>query len=148
MVLRNDDVQEATRQLRAPPPPPPPLPPLLWRQAQIDALAATPATPIPWTAPTWGASCTGPDREPVPYLEHRRGRRTVFIRALDPDNLLRHEPDRPPNEPRPPEPDPDDSDDDSPLEHYVFPKKQSRRSGHRRGCNSAHYASSISSFRG
>jgi hypothetical protein len=148
MVLRNVDIQEATRQLGAPPPPPQPIPPPLWRQAQIDALAATPATSVPWIAPTWGASCTDPDREPVPYLEHRRGRRTVFIRAIDPDNLLRHERERPPHEPRPPEPDPDDSNDDSPMEHYVSPKKQSRRSGRRRGANAAHYASSISSFRG
>ncbi len=34
------------------------------------------------------------------------------------------------------------------MEHYVSPKKQSRRSGRRRGANTAHYASSISSFRG
>ena len=123
---------------------------LPWRQAQVDAadaLAQTPVPPVPWTAPTWGARCTDPDGEPVPYLEHPRGHRTAFICALDPVNLLRHEPERPRSE-RPPELNEKDSDGDSPMEHYASPKKQSRRSGRSRPNTAAHYASSASSFRG
>jgi hypothetical protein len=107
-VFRNEDIVEAARQLLVPPPLP--LPP--WRQAQVDALASIPAPPVPWTTPTWGASCTDPEGEPTPYLEHRRGYRTAFIRALDPDHLLRHEPKRPPGSARPPEPDSETSGDD------------------------------------
>jgi hypothetical protein len=70
----------------------PPLP--AWRQAQVDSLAnAPPIPPARWTLPTWGSeSSSEPSREPDTYLSHRNGRRTATIRALDPDNLLRHEP--------------------------------------------------------
>jgi hypothetical protein len=111
MVLHNEDITR--KLLDSPPLPPPP-----WCQALIDALRSTPAPPLPWTAPTWGASFTDPDSEPIPYLEHRRGHRTAFIRALDPDHLLRHESECPRPTP-PPEPDSDDSDWDSDDRDYA-----------------------------
>jgi hypothetical protein len=69
----------------------PPLP--AWRQAQVDALPTPPTRPPPWPAPAWGANPQPePSHEPDSYLSHRTGHRTVMIRAIDPDHLLRHEP--------------------------------------------------------
>ncbi len=132
-VFRNMDFNkaEARQRLQSQPPP---LPPSPWRQAQIDSLAQ-PLASTPWAVPTWGTSSSDPDREPIPYLDHRRAR--------DPAHLLRHEPDLP----RASRPDPDE-EDDSPMESYASLKRQSRRSGRHRAPVSAHYASSASSFRG
>ena len=62
-VFRNIDVDEAAAQQRLQSQPPP-LPPPPWRQAQLDYLTQPPA-PAPWSVPTWGASSSDPDREPI-----------------------------------------------------------------------------------
>jgi hypothetical protein len=77
----NDDLFPPRQSLPDPP---------AWRQAQAVDLTR-PIISTPWTLPTWQTSSsteTNPDREPHPYLSHRRGYRTATIRALDPDNLL------------------------------------------------------------
>ncbi len=143
-ILRNEDINAAPDNIR-PLPPPMQIPP--WRQAQLDALAAAPAPATPWTLPTPTAMHADPDNEPVPHADHRPGHRTVFIRALDPDHLLRHEPEgsRPAQTPAP---NTEDSDEDSPMASYASPKPRSRRSGHGRTRTAKHYASTASSFRG
>ncbi len=137
--LRHQLMSEVTQ----PRPPSVPLPP--WRQAQLDALAAAPAPATPWTLPTPIAAHADPDCEPVPASNSRPRHRTVYIRAIDPDHLLRHEPELP-RFARLPEPDGETSEDDSPMEHYASPKPRSRRSNHLNRVK--HYASSASSFRG
>ncbi len=103
------------------------LPPSLptWRQAQVDALLAPPLPPPPWPAPAWGSNPDiEPSHEPDSHLSRRNGRRTVMIRAIDPDHLLRHEP--------PPAPGPrrlptqDYASDDS-LESYASAKTRRTR---------------------
>jgi hypothetical protein len=140
-VLRNEDIKTAHDTAR-PLPRPLPIPP--WRQAQLDALAAAPAPALPWTLPTPTAAHADPDNEPVPQVDNRPGHRTVFIRALDPDHLLRHEPEGP----RPPKPNTEDSDEDSPMASYAAPKPRSRGSRHGRTRTAKHYVSTASSFRG
>ncbi len=94
---RPDDIADATwrraNDALFPPRQSPPDPPA-WRQAQAAELLTRSIIPTPWTLPTWqpfSSAETDPDREPHPYLSHRRGYRKATIRALDPDHLLRHE---------------------------------------------------------
>jgi hypothetical protein len=128
---RPDAVADATWQhandALFPPRQPPPDPPA-WRQAQAAELAR-PVIPTPWTLPTFHASSsaeTDPECEPHP---HRRSYRTVMIRALDPDHLLRHEPR-----------DDDDDSNGSPRESFATNKTARFRP--------RTYASTLSSFRG
>ena len=91
----------------------------VWRLAQ-QADLDQPIVPIPWTLPTWQTSSseTGPEPEPVPYLSHRHGHRTATIRALDPDNLLRHEP-PPHSNTYPPYENESEDSDDQPLTSFA-----------------------------
>jgi hypothetical protein len=129
-----DDIWKRANAALFPPCSHPTPPPPDWRLAQETELNR-PVVPTPWTIPTWQPSSSDPDREPaprVPYLSHRRGYRTATIRALDPDNLLRHEP--------PPHPNTyDDDSNDSPRESFATAFRQHRPN---------QYASALSSFRG
>jgi hypothetical protein len=91
--------------------------------------------------PPWGSNpAAEPSCEPDFHLAHRNGRRTVMIRALDPSNLLKHEP--PPGlRPLPTK----DYDSDDSLAGYASTK--ARRSRKPRA-PSLHYAATASSFRG
>jgi hypothetical protein len=98
-------------------------PPPVWQVAQ-EAELTRPIVPTPWTRPTWQTSSSdaGPDREPDPYLSHRRGYRTATIRALDPDHLLRHEPPPHSNIYPPYDDDSQDDSDDSPRTSFATHK--------------------------
>ncbi len=73
---------------------PPTVAPLpAWRQAQQAETLRPLLPPSPWPAPPWGSTpTTEPSSEPDPHLSRRNNRRAVMIRALDPSNLLKHDP--------------------------------------------------------
>jgi hypothetical protein len=102
---------------------------------------STPAPALSMAPNTLGLDpAAKPSCEPDSRLTNHHSRRTVMIRALDPDHLLKHEP--------PPGPRPlptKDYDSDDSLANYASTK--TRRSRKPRA-PSLHYAATVSSFRG